>query len=420
MSEREKKRILTSFHAKREVLCSPLSCCSRPKEVWLSEPTGMQLEHQTKPLPLLEQAWSSFRAQEMKSRRYVFHHSQQYAALSAFRKLVTKASVDLYKAEKCWCLCVSLSPILTCSNPSQQPDFWMRLWKSWSTSSWRGPSTRCSPAVLHGPSQGHRSCALNLQGLTAEVLRVLTMNFSWPARSFVSLCFASFSCGSNFSKWPHSQSSSVLLLWSLHCTTLALYIKIAETSSYSVQKEIFMTSREMINVNITFLPKEDLRKKKKKKPEIMKCDDIKMTERPWMGRSCGLLWFTGDCHHYTAELRFGDCRRSGQSTRTHGPGHGTLPQPAASRKTTAFPWRSNGSHQERRILWRMSYSECYLCWNTKTGLGNIVAKLIWKGWAGFTWRRLAGDSMYIICNLTQSAVTWGHQLSYTHGGIENI
>lgn len=135
MSEREKKRILTSFHDKREVLGSPLSCCSRPEEVWLSEPTGMQLEHQTKPLPLLEQAWSSFRAQEMKSRRYVFHHSQQYAALSAFRKLVTKASVDLYKAEKCWCLCVSLSPILTCSNPSQQPDFWMRLWKSWSTSS---------------------------------------------------------------------------------------------------------------------------------------------------------------------------------------------------------------------------------------------------------------------------------------------
>lgn len=31
-----------------------------------------------------------------------------------------------------------------------------------------------------------------------------------------------------------------------------------------MQKEIFMTSREMINVNITFLPKEDLRKKKKK------------------------------------------------------------------------------------------------------------------------------------------------------------
>lgn len=43
---------------------------------------------------------------------------------------------------------------------------------------------------------------------------------------------------------------------------------------------------------------------------------------------------------------------------------------------------------------------------------NAIAKLIWKGQAGFMRRRLAEDSMCIICNLTQAAVVCRHQLSY--------
>lgn len=129
VSEREKKRILTRCHVKCEVLCSPLSCSSRPEQVWLSEPTGMQLKHQSKPVSLLKLAWSSFKAQEVKSRRYMFHHSQQYATLSALKKLITKQARTCTKLESAGAG-VSLPPILTCSNPTQQPDFWMRLWKA--------------------------------------------------------------------------------------------------------------------------------------------------------------------------------------------------------------------------------------------------------------------------------------------------
>lgn len=42
---------------------------------------------------------------------------------------------------------------------------------------------------------------------------------------------------------------------------------------------------------------------------------------------------------------------------------------------------------------------------------NAIAKLIWMGQAGLM-RRLAEDGMCIMCNLTQAAGVWRHQLSY--------
>lgn len=163
----------------------------------------------------------------------------------------------------------------------------------------------------------------------------------------------------------------------------------------------------------------------------MKCGDIKMTERSQIGKS--LLVFCGfapGCHnsHDWAVVR-GDFWRSdkawlGAAQHSMFLGEGQLFWQRAATVASFHPPQGNRClSQEREHEWiPMRKRESWDRW-TETHIiyveilkirpENAIAKLIWKGQAGFMRRRLAEDGMCIICNLTHAAAIWRHQLSYS-------
>lgn len=162
----------------------------------------------------------------------------------------------------------------------------------------------------------------------------------------------------------------------------------------------------------------------------MERDDTKIMERSWIGKeSTGLLRVCSGCHnpHAWAMVRDDFWRseeaRLGAAQHSLFLGEGQLfRQKVAAVASFHPPWGNRCLSQEReheRIpprkqeSWdRWAATHIIYVKILKIRPENAIAKLIWKGQAGFMRRRLAEDGMCIICNLTQAAVIWRHQLSY--------
>lgn len=110
----KRKEFWHAAHAKYEVLC----CLLEASRVILKRFTFLGLlgcSWVVKPNIFL--CWDRSEAQEMKRRRYLFHHPQQHFPTSSSwtANQIKQAQTGL-TLETCCCLHVSLSSILACSN----------------------------------------------------------------------------------------------------------------------------------------------------------------------------------------------------------------------------------------------------------------------------------------------------------------